>query len=143
LKTAVAFVAAGATVAAVQITQILRPVLAKIGTRMTTKAAAAGAGKAAATIATKTGARVAGKVSGKFLGAIVGIGVIIWDVWDHQQTKKIESPILRQNLADYLTELQQSLLYEPETGLMTIVRGLEANIVESLKHSFARHAAAS
>jgi len=143
LKAAVAFVAAGTTVAAVQVTQMLKPVMAKIGTRMTTKAATEGAGKAAATVATKAGARVAGKVGGKFLGAIVGVGVMVWDVWDHQQTKKIESPILRQNLTDYLTELQQSLLYEPETGLMTIVRGLEANIVGSLKNGFARNAAAS
>jgi hypothetical protein len=142
LKAAVGFVAAGATVAAVQVTQLLQPVIARIGTKMTTKAAAEGTRKAAATVATKTGGKVAGKVGGKFLGAIVGVGVIVWDVWDHQQTKQIESPILRQNLADYLSELQQSLLYEPETGLMTIVRGLEANIVGSLQHGFARRAAA-
>jgi hypothetical protein len=135
LKAATAIVGGGVTVAAVKVTQMLKPVIAKIGTKMTTKAAAEGAGKAAATVATKTGGKVAAKVGGKFLGAIVGDGIIAWDVWDHQHTKKIESPILRQNLADYLTELQQSLLYEPETGLMTIVRGLEANVVGSLKHT--------
>jgi hypothetical protein len=143
LKAAVAFAAAGTTVAAVQVTRLLQPVIAKLGTKLTTQAAAQGAGKAAATVATKTGARVAGKVGGKFLGAIVGVGVIVWDVWDHQQTRQIERPILRQNLTDYLTELQQSLLYEPETGLMTIVRGLEANIVGSLKNGLAGHATAS
>jgi hypothetical protein len=135
LKAVTATVAGGVTVAAVKVTQMLTPVLAKIGTKMTTKAAAEGAGKAAATVATKAGGKVAGKVGGKFLGAIVGVGIMIWDVWDHHQTKKTESPILRQNLADYLTELQQSLLYEPETGLMTIVHGLEANIVGALKHT--------
>jgi hypothetical protein len=39
------------------------------------------------------------------------------------------------NPFDYLTELQQSLLYEPETGLMTIIHGLETNIVGYLKHT--------
>jgi hypothetical protein len=135
LKAVTAVVAGGVTVAAVKLTQMLKPVIAKIGTKMTTKAAAEGAGKAAATVATQTGGKVASMVGGKFLGAIVGVGIIVWDVWDHQHTKKIESPILRQNLADYLTELQQSLLYEPETGLMTIVHGLETNIVGSLKHT--------
>ena len=135
LKAATAIVAGGVTVTAVKVTQMLKPVIAKIGTKMTTKAAAEGAGKAAATVATKTGGKVAGKVGGKFLGALAGVGIIAWDVWDHHRTKKIESPILRQNLADYLTELQQSLLCEPETGLMTIVHGLKANIVGSLKHT--------
>jgi hypothetical protein len=135
VKAVTATVAGGVTVATIKMTQMLRPVIAKVGTKVTTKAATAGAGNAAAAVATKTGGKVAARVGGKFLGAIVGVGIIVWDVWDHQQTKKTESPILRQNLADYLTELQQSLLYEPETGLMTIVHGLKANIVGSLKHT--------
>jgi len=92
LKAVTAIVAGGVTVAAVKVTQMLQPVIAKIGTKMTTKAAAEGAGKAAATVATKTGGKVAAKVGGKFLGAIVGVGIIVWDVWDHQHTKEDRKP---------------------------------------------------
>ena len=133
LKAVAASGVAGGTVAAVKVTKMLKPMIAKIGTKMTTKASAKGAGKVAATLASKTGAKVGAKVGGKFLGAIVGVGVIIWDVWDHRHTKKIEEPILRENLADYLTELQHSLLHEPETGLMSIVHTLEGNVVAGLK----------
>jgi len=124
---------AGGSIAAVKVVNMLKPRIARIGTRMTTKAATKGAGKAAAKVASKTGAKVGAKVGGKFLGAIIGVGVLIWDVWDHQHTKKVERPILRENLADYLSELEHSLLYEPETGLMTVVGQLEATIVSSLK----------
>ncbi|UCD30009.1 MAG: hypothetical protein JSV03_05915 [Planctomycetota bacterium] len=133
LKTIVVSGAAGGTVVAVKLTRMLKPMIVKIGSKMTAKAAAKGAGKAAAKVVSKTGAKVGAKVGGKFLGAIVGLGVIIWDVWDHRHTKKIERPILRQNLADYLEELQHSLLYEPEAGLMTMIDSLQSNIISSLK----------
>ena len=69
----------------------------------------------------------------KFLGPIIAVGVIAWDLWDHHRTEEINRPILRQNLADYLTELQFSLLHEPETGLLSIIYQLETNIVSQLK----------
>lgn len=133
LKTVAISGVAGGTVATAKLTTMLKPMIAKIGSKMTTKAAAKGAGKAASKVASKTGAKVGAKVGGKFLGAIVGVGVIVWDVWDHNHTKNIERPILRQNLGDYLTELQYSLLHEPEGGLMTIIDMLESTMISSLK----------
>jgi len=124
---------AGGALAAGSVAKMLKPMIAKIGTKVTTKAAAKGAGKAAAKVASKTGAKVGAKVGGKFLGAIVGVGIIVWDVWDHHQTRQVEEPILRRNLTDYLEELKQSLLFEPETGLMTMIESLEAAAVSSLK----------
>jgi hypothetical protein len=135
LKTLMVTGAAGGTVAAAKLTTLLKPMMAKIGTTMTTQAATQGAGKAAARVAAKTGAKVGAKVGGKLLGPIVGVGVLIWDLWDHQHIKQVEKPILRQNLMDYLTELQYSLLYEPGTGLMTMIDRLEASMVSSLKHT--------
>ncbi len=132
LKTLFASGAGGGAVVAAKLTKMLKEMIAKVGTKMTTKAAAKGAGKAAAKVASKTGGKLGAKVAGKFLGAIVGIGVIVWDVWDHHHTEKIERPILRQNIVDYLSELEHSLLYEPDAGLMTIIDNLEANIVSSL-----------
>lgn len=135
LKTIAATGIAGGTVAAVNVARLLQPMMARIGSKMTTRAAAHGAGQAAAKIASKTGAKVGARVGGKFLGVIVGAGVMVWDVWDHHRTTQIEKPILRQNLKDYLQELEYSLLYESETGLMAMLTSLEADMVASLQRS--------
>lgn len=135
LKAVTTTTAAGGTVVAVKLAKALKPLLAKIGTKMGGKAAAKGAGKAAAKVASKTGGKVAGKAGGKLLGPIIGIGIIVWDIWDHQHTKKIQKPILRQNLMDYLEELKQSLMFEPETGLMSIIGNLQSNAISSLNHT--------
>lgn len=132
LKTVAVSGAAGTGLAAAKASQLLKPLTAKIGTKMSTKAAAKGAGTAAAQLAAKTGAKVGAKFGGKFAGAIVGVGVIIWDVWDHRQTREVEKPLLRDNLLEYLDELQYTLLREPETGLMTIIHRLEENMAASL-----------
>ena len=133
LKTITVSGVAGGAVATGKVIKAIKPMIKKIGTKMTTKAATKGAGKAAAKVASKTGAKVGGKVGGKFLGPIIGLGVIIWDVWDHQHTKKVEKPILRKNLMDYLAEVRESLLHEPETGLMSIIQSMQSNVVSSLK----------
>jgi len=132
LKTIAATGIAGGTVAAVNVARLLKPMMARIGTKMTTKAAA-GAGQTAANLASRVGAKVGTRVGGKFLGVIVGVGVMAWDLWDHHRTTQVEKPILRQNLIDYLQELERSLLYEPETGLMAIITGFEADMVASLR----------
>jgi sensor domain CHASE-containing protein len=72
-------------------------------------------------------------VGGKSLGAIIGIGIIIWDVWDHQQTKKVERPRLRQAITDYFAEVKRSLLHEPESGVMSVLQAVEGNIIASLR----------
>ena len=66
------------------------------------------------------------------MGPIIGVGIIVWDVWDHNHTKKIEAPILRENIVDYLAEVRHGLLYDPETGIMAIIGGMEANVIASL-----------
>lgn len=133
LKTLAATGIAGGTVAAINVARLLKPMMTRIGAKMTTQAAAEGAGQAAANIATRMGAKVGARVGGKFLGVIVGVGVVVWDVWDHHHTAQVERPVLRQNLVDYLQELEHSLLYEPETGLMAIITGFEADMVASLR----------
>lgn len=133
LKTITFGVVAGGTVGTAKVIKTIKPMIKKIGTKMTTKTATKGAGKAAAKVASKTGGKVAGKVGGKFLGPIIGLGVIIWDVWDHHHTKKVEKPILRENLMDYLAEVKESLLHEPETGLMSIIGSMQSSVISSLK----------
>ncbi len=107
----------------------LKPVFAKIGSKITAKLSS----KAAARMATKTGGKVAVKAGGKFVGTVIAIGIIIWDVWDHYNTKKKALPVLRSNIKDYFNELKMSILNDPEYGVMTIIYGMEKNIVDSLE----------
>lgn len=94
----------------------LKVLLGKLGPKVMAKST----GKAASQMAAKTGTKVAAKAGGKFLGTIVGVGVLAWDVWDHRATVRENRPILRQALRDYLHELQDILLNDPEAGLMTV-----------------------
>ena len=104
------------------------PIFKQLGSKVSGKLV----GTAAETMAVKTGAKVSAKLGGKCLGAIIGIGVIIWDVWDHQQTKKVERPRLRQAITDYFAEVKQNLLYEPESGIMSVLHTIEGNVIASL-----------
>jgi len=117
----------------VLLAQTLSPALTSLGSKVSGQLAGKAAGEAAAEVAAKTGGKVAAKTGGRLLGLIVGFGIIIWDVWDHYQTEEIERPKLRQTIADYFVEVKHSLLYEPETGIMSLIQGMEGNIVSSLR----------
>lgn len=117
-------ITAGGTIVMVN---ALRPVVAKIGAKISSRWAAASAAKMAA----KTGGTVAAKTGGKFLGTIIAVGIIIWDVWDHYATKKKARPILRQNIHDYLKEVKKSLLYDPEYGIMMVIYQMEQNMSQN------------
>ncbi len=103
--------------------------LQNLGSKTSTKLAA----KAAGQVASRTGARVASRVGGKLLGLIIGIGIVIWEVWDHEQTRILEQPQLRQTIVDYFEEVQKSLLYDPESGIIAMLDMMEENIVTSLR----------
>lgn len=118
---AIVGVTAGGTVLVVN---ALRPMISKIGAKISSKLAV----KTASKMAAKTGGKVAAKTGGKFLGSIVAIGIIIWDVWDHHATTKKAKPVLRQNILDYLTEVKQSILHDPSYGIMTVIYKMEQSI---------------
>jgi hypothetical protein len=69
------------------------------------------------------------------MGTIVGVGVLVWDIWDHNKTKKENRPILRQSLTDYFMELQDILLHDPEDGIMTTFNDLEKQVFSALRKS--------
>jgi len=124
LKTLVGAGAGGALV----LFRSLKPVFTKIGSKISAKLST----KAAAGLATKTGGKVAMRAGGKFVGTLIAVGIIIWDVWDHHNTKKKAMPVLRKNISDYFSELKMSILFDPEYGIMTIIYGMEKNIVDSI-----------
>lgn len=127
LKTIVGAAAGGAFLAG----RALAPIITRIGSKISAKLAA----KSAAGMAAKTGGKVAAKTGGKFLGTIIAIGIIIWDVWDHYSTKKKAMPILRQNIYDYLKEQKESILHDPEYGIITVIYQLEQGISKNIKKS--------
>lgn len=96
------------------------------------KMAGKAAGKAGSTIAAKTGAKVAGKLGGEFLGPIVGIGIIVWDVWDHYNTVSENKPLLRESIARFLDEMKMAIVDDPINGVMAPVYQLEDQLKDSL-----------
>lgn len=110
----------------------LKPLVLPIAAKIGSKVVATMSGKAGAKIAAKTGATLAGKIGAQLLDPIVGIGIIIWDVWDYQNTVKVDRPILHDNIADYLQEVKYSLLDNPENGILSAIGEIEKNISQSI-----------
>ncbi|MFZ4728589.1 MAG: hypothetical protein ACOYMQ_08005 [Pseudanabaena sp.] len=108
----------------------VKPIVAKlvVGSKIVTKLA----GKVGAKIATKTGATLAAKIGGTLLDTTIGVGILLWDVWDNNHTAFIEKPILKENLANYLKEVEDSLLNNPETGVMVAVDSIQKNIINAI-----------
>ncbi len=106
----------------------LGPALAGLGTKVSANMAS----KGAAVLAAKSGAKVAASSGGKLLGPIVGLGILVWDLWDHHQTREIQRPLLRAALLDYLDEMNHTLLDDPQAGVMGVVYQIEQAIHGSL-----------
>ena len=107
----------------------VRPVITKIAGNVSARMAT----KAASRMATKTGGQVAAGMGGRFVGTLIAVGIIIWDVWDHYQTRKKALPVLRKNIGDYFQEVKQSILNDPDHGIMTVIYDLETRMSEQLK----------
>jgi len=119
------FVGGGAYLA---LKPLVAPLILKVGSKVVVKMAS----KLGTKIAVKTGAVFTGKVASALLDATVGVGIIIWDLWDTKHTAAIEKPILRENIATYLKEVKASLLNNSESGMMTAIRQIESEIVSNL-----------
>jgi hypothetical protein len=113
----------------------MKPLVAPLVLKVGSKVAANLAGKAGAKIALKTGASLTGKMAAGLLDCTVGVGILLWDIWETYHTANIEKPILRETLAEYLEQVKASILDNPETGIMTAIDQLEAKIIDSLDFS--------
>ncbi|MEO8894159.1 MAG: hypothetical protein ABI417_21955 [Coleofasciculaceae cyanobacterium] len=108
---------------------LVAPLVLKVGSKVVTKLAS----KTGAKVATKTGAVLAGKLGAAVLDCTVGVGIILWDVWDNNHTAFVEKQILRDNIANYLQEVKFSLLNNRENGIMTVIDQIQSKIVPKLK----------
>lgn len=111
----------------------LKPLVAPLVLKVGSKVVAKMASKAGAKVATKTGAILAGKLGAAVLDCTVGVGIILWDVWDNNHTAYVEKPILQDNLAAYLQEVKFSLLNNSENGIMAVIDQIQSKIVQNLK----------
>ncbi|QSJ20909.1 hypothetical protein JYQ62_22305 [Nostoc sp. UHCC 0702] len=105
------------------------PAAVKIGSTVAIKFA----GKAGAKMAAKTGGAIAGKIGAELLDPIVGIGIIVWDLWDYNHTVSVNRPILQAAIYDYLDQVKDSLLDNPANGIMMSIHELEDGILKSVK----------
>ncbi|OYD92301.1 hypothetical protein CDG76_22350 [Nostoc sp. 'Peltigera membranacea cyanobiont' 210A] len=96
-------------------------VVTKIATKTATKVATEGTGEVAA-----------GLLGLELLNPIAGLGVLAWDIWDHYHTVKVERPILRENLDNYLNEVKDSLLNDKENGILSSVNKFHDGILDTL-----------
>ncbi|MBD1895780.1 hypothetical protein H6F60_14180, partial [Coleofasciculus sp. FACHB-129] len=109
----------------------VKPLVAPLVLKVSSKVVAKLASKVGAKIATKTGASLAGKLGAGLLDCTVGVGIVMWDVWDANRTASVEKPILHNNIADYLKEVKNSLLNNSEKGIMTVVDQIQSKIMQS------------
>lgn len=95
------------------------------------------AGKAAAKIAAKAGGAVAAKVGAQVLDPLLGIGIVIWDLWDYNRMVAASSPVLRENIYDYLQEMKMSILYAPGNSIMAAIETVEQEIITGVESQLA------
>jgi hypothetical protein len=112
---------------------VAKPLLIGLAGKVGSKVMSKFAGKAAAKMAAKTGGTVAGQLGVSLIDPIVGVGILIWDIWDYNHTVKVERPILHQNLLAYLDQVKSSLLKNPESGIMAAINQLEVNILKGIQ----------
>ncbi len=112
---------------------IAKPLIAGLASKVGSKVSTKLAGKAAAKVAAKTGGAVTAELGASLIDPVVGVGILIWDIWDYSHTVEVERPILRNNILDYLKNVKRSLLANPENGIMAAIDQLESGILKSLQ----------
>jgi len=105
----------------------------RVGRRLSAKATGKLASRAAGKMAAKAGGKMGARLGGKFLGPLIGAGIVAWDLYDHHRTKKIEKPVLRRNIEDYLAETKHVLLHDTGTGVLSAVHEIEEGVLQSLQ----------
>ncbi len=73
------------------------------------------------------------KIGAEFLDPIVGVGILIWDLWDYNHTVSVNRPILRSSILEYLDQVKDSLLNNPVNGIMVSIHELEYGILNSVQ----------
>lgn len=108
-------------------------IASKLASGTATKAATKVATKAATKVAAEAGAKTVGMVGLQLIDPLAAIGILMWDVWDHYHTVKIERPILKENIERYLVEVKNSLLDNTEGSTMSSIYQLDNTLRQQLR----------
>ena len=96
-----------------------------VKSEMLTQIAKQGAIKLLAKTGTNTAAVLGVRVIGK---KILALGGVAWELWDYNHTIEVEKPAMRQELINNLIQVKTDVLYQHESGIMSIVDGLEISV---------------
>jgi hypothetical protein len=142
--TSLAFKSVGGTtlVGGIAVERGLTKVGAKTLSKTVGKSVGKFTGKTAAKVIAKAGG-TAGEAVGEavafatapIVGPILGIGIVAWDLIDHFQTRKVNEPILRAEIEEYLTKMKAVILEDNSTGIMSAIHNLEVQVSESISTS--------
>lgn len=126
----------------VVVERVLAKTSAKTFSKFTGKTVSKFTGKTVAKVLGKAGG-VASEAVGEavavatapIVGPILGIGIVAWDLIDHYQTRKVNEPILRREIKEYLTKMEANVLNDNNTGIMSAIYHLELQVLKSLSTS--------
>lgn len=110
-----------------------KPILAASIAKISGKASAKVAGSAAGKVAAKTGGAAAAELGASMLDPLIGIGIIVWDVMDYHRTVERDRPMLKANVMDYLSEVEQMLLNQADHSVMAAIQELEQGVLKMLR----------
>ena len=99
------------------------------------KVAAKFAVKAGGKFAVKAGASVLLKQGIQAIDPVLGVGFLVWDVWDYKNMVSKNRPEMRQNILDYLNELKGSILYGYKNSIITALDEVESKLIDSLNRN--------
>lgn len=108
-----------------------KPMIAATVGKIGAKVSSQFAGAAASSLAAKTGATVAAKFGSSLIDPLAGVGILVWDLLDHRYTSSRDRPVVKANLISYLHDMEQSLLTNPETGIMSAIYQVEQQLSTS------------
>ncbi|MDB9511914.1 hypothetical protein PN499_12015 [Kamptonema animale CS-326] len=91
------------------------------------------ASKVAAKIAGKAAGAMIAKVGAQILDPVLGLGILIFDVWDYSNMVKDSKPALRQNILEFFNEVKWSILKAHENSIMAAIKDVEGNIITALE----------
>jgi len=142
--TSLAFKSAGGTAIAggVAVERGLAKVGGKTLTKTVGKSVGKFTGKTVAKVIAKAGG-TAGEAVGEavavatapIVGPILGAAIVAWDLIDHYQTRKVNEPILRAEIKEYLTSMKAIILNDSSMGIMSAIHDLEVQVSKSLSAS--------
>ena len=77
----------------------------------------------------KTGTNTAAVLGVRLIGKkILALGGVAWELWDYNHAIEVEKPTMRQELIEDLIRVKADILYQPESGIMSIIDKLELSV---------------